>query len=88
MGDEPDQVAVRRNDARRPGRSQPVSARADDALLRAAVATGAEVVSVAPLADEPGTPDGLPVGGLGALLRWPYGGPSAGGSTGGQPPTA
>ncbi|WP_051717838.1 Vms1/Ankzf1 family peptidyl-tRNA hydrolase [Streptomyces megasporus] len=88
VGDEPDQVAVRRSDARRPGRSQPVSARADDALLRAAVATGAEVVSVAPLADEPGTPDGLPVGGLGALLRWPYGGPPAEGSTGGQPPTA
>ncbi|GAA2450727.1 hypothetical protein [Streptomyces macrosporus] len=88
VGDEPDQVAVRRGDVRSPGRPEPVSARADDALVRAAAATGAEVISVGPLADEPNTPEGLPVGGLGALLRWPYGGPPAQGATGGQPPTA
>ncbi|GAA2412319.1 Vms1/Ankzf1 family peptidyl-tRNA hydrolase [Streptomyces glaucosporus] len=87
VGDEPDQVAVRRSDVRYLGHSRPVSVRADDALVRAAVATGAEVVSVSPLADEPGAPGGLPVGGLGALLRWPYGGPPAEGATGGRPVT-
>ncbi|MTE21616.1 hypothetical protein F0L17_21360 [Streptomyces sp. TRM43335] len=87
VGDGPDQVAVRRNDVQYLGDTHPVSARADDALLRAAVAGGAEVISVGPLADEPDTPGGLPVGGLGALLRWPYGGPPAEGSTGGQPPS-
>lgn len=88
VGGGPDQVAVRRNDVQYLGDTHPVSARADDALLRAAVASGAEVVSVQPVADEAGTPDGLPVGGLGALLRWPYGGPLAEGSAGGQAPTA
>ncbi|HEX5568785.1 MAG TPA: Vms1/Ankzf1 family peptidyl-tRNA hydrolase [Streptomyces sp.] len=83
VGDEPDQVAVRRSDVQYLGDTSPASARADDALLRSAVATGAEVISVRPLADEPDTPDGLPVGGLGALLRWPYGGPPAEGTAGG-----
>ena len=86
VGEGPDQVAVRRSDVQYLGDTHPVSARADDALLRAAVATGAEVISVRPIADEPDTPDGLPVGGLGALLRWPYGGPPAEGSTGGAVP--
>jgi hypothetical protein len=84
VGDEPDQVAVRRTDLRYLGESHPAGARADDALLRSAVATGAEVISVGPVADEPDTPGGLPVGGLGALLRWPYGGPPAEGATGGS----
>ncbi|PJE93714.1 hypothetical protein CUT44_31300 [Streptomyces carminius] len=87
VGRDPDQVAARRGDLTALG-GDPVGARADDALLRAAVATGAEVISVAPLADEPGTPEGLPVGGLGALLRWPYGGPPAEGATGGSAPAA
>lgn len=87
VGDGPDQVAVRRNDVQYLGDTRPVSARADDALLRAAVAGGAEVISVQPVADEPDTPGGLPVGGLGALLRWPYGGPPAEGATGGQAPS-
>ncbi|MCI0384399.1 Vms1/Ankzf1 family peptidyl-tRNA hydrolase [Streptomyces sp. CNQ085] len=86
VGDEPDQVSVRRTDMQYLGETRPVSARADDALLRSAVATGAEVISVGPLAEEPGTPGGLPVGGLGALLRWPYGGPPAEGATGGSAP--
>jgi hypothetical protein len=44
-------------------------ARADDALLRSAAATGAEALTVA---RGPETSDGLPAGGLGAVLRWPY----------------
>jgi hypothetical protein len=65
------QGAVRRADTRYLGDPHPVPARADDALLRSAVATGAEVVRI------PGPAEGgddLPVGGLGALLRWPESG--------------
>ncbi|MFJ2237940.1 Vms1/Ankzf1 family peptidyl-tRNA hydrolase [Streptomyces sp. NPDC087859] len=70
VGGEPDQVAVRRNDARTLGQADPVPVRADDALLRAAAVTAADVLIVPP-ADGDGTDD-LPAGGLGALLRWTY----------------
>ena len=78
VGDEPDQIAVRRTDSQYLGDPKPSPARADDALLRSAAVTGAEVLCVPGSDLGPGTPDGLPVGGLGALLRWPYGGPPAG----------
>ncbi|OII62482.1 hypothetical protein BJP40_00325 [Streptomyces sp. CC53] len=67
VGAEPDQVAVRRSESQYLGDTEPVPARADDALLRAAVSAGAEVLRVRPELE-----DDLPVGGLGALLRWPY----------------
>ncbi|MYW62629.1 hypothetical protein GTY65_00830 [Streptomyces sp. SID8379] len=62
VGAEPDQVGVRREDLVGP---RAAAARADDALMRCAVAGGAGAVSVAGV--ESG---GGPVGGLGALLRW------------------
>ncbi|MEW2633015.1 Vms1/Ankzf1 family peptidyl-tRNA hydrolase [Streptomyces sp. NPDC048389] len=68
VGHEPDQLAVRRAETQYLGDTQPASARADDALLRSAVVTGAEAQSLPP-ADGG---DDVPVGGLGALLRWPY----------------
>ncbi|WP_377270511.1 hypothetical protein [Peterkaempfera sp. SMS 1(5)a] len=63
VGPEPEQVAVQRGQVRAMGVPEPVAARADDALLRCAVAAGAEVLRV---------PDGVegPAGGLGAVLRW------------------
>ena len=88
VGPDSDQLAVRRNEVHYLGESEPWSARADDALLRSAAMTGAEVLRV-PAAD-PGarTSDGgsrFPAGGLGALLRWPSGGaPEKGGEGGGQ----
>ncbi|CAM5741577.1 putative protein [Streptomyces alboniger] len=68
IGEEPDQLAVRRTDLKILGEQHSWSARADDALIRSAVATGAPVLSVtpAPAAEETETP----VGGMGALLRW------------------
>lgn len=69
VGQEPDQVATRRSDVSYLGGTHPVAARADDALLRSAAVTDAEVVTV-PAAAE--LPPEIPVGGLGALLRWPY----------------
>lgn len=78
VGDEPDQIAVRRSDSQYLDDPQPTAARADDALLRSAVVTGADVLCVRGEDLDADTPDGLPVGGLGALLRWPYGGPPAG----------
>lgn len=67
VGAEPDQIAVRRSDTHYLGELDPLPARADDALLRSAVMTGAEVLRVRPEVE-----DDVPVGGLGALLRWPY----------------
>ena len=67
-GTDPDQVAVRRTDAEALGESEPVSVRADDALLRSAAATSADVLII-PF--EEATED-IPAGGLGALLRWTY----------------
>ncbi|QNP75388.1 hypothetical protein IAG44_42305 [Streptomyces roseirectus] len=64
VGAHPDQLAVRRTDARALGESDPACARADDALLRSAAATDADVLVVAH--------ESLPTGGLGALLRWTY----------------
>ncbi|MGJ3558450.1 Vms1/Ankzf1 family peptidyl-tRNA hydrolase [Streptomyces sp. INA 01156] len=69
VGEEPDQLAVRRTDARSLGEDAPIPVRADDALLRSAAVTAADVLIVPP-SDEDG-PD-VPAGGLGALLRWTY----------------
>lgn len=56
-------VAAGRAEARGWGFGRPEEARADDALLRACVAAGSEVLVV---------PEGMagPAGGLGAVLRW------------------
>ncbi|GAA2249330.1 hypothetical protein GCM10010145_15930 [Streptomyces ruber] len=65
VGEDPDQLAVRRGDLRAFGEREAWPARADDALVRAMVATGAPAVSVTVVDDTD-----APVGGLGALLRW------------------
>lgn len=65
VGEDADQLAVRRTDLKILGEQNSWSARADDALLRCAVATGAGALSVTPTG-----PDKDPAGGLGALLRW------------------
>jgi hypothetical protein len=68
IGEEPDQVAVRRADLRILGEQHAWAARADDALLRSVVAAGAPALSVQPaLGDDSPV---VPTGGLGALLRW------------------
>ncbi|MFD8226153.1 Vms1/Ankzf1 family peptidyl-tRNA hydrolase [Streptomyces massasporeus] len=69
VGAAPDQVAVRRTDAQTLGEGDPIAVRADDALLRAAAATAADVLFVPP-ADGAGAD--VPTGGLGALLRWTH----------------
>ncbi|MEO3749391.1 Vms1/Ankzf1 family peptidyl-tRNA hydrolase [Streptomyces sp. B6B3] len=63
VGEEPDDVTMRPEDTPDEGRLERDTARADDALLRAAAATGADVVALPPTGD-------APAGGLGALLRW------------------
>jgi hypothetical protein len=63
VGPDPDQVAEERAEGGRLGWVEPVAARADDALLRSAAATGAEVLRVSGAR--------APASGLGALLRWP-----------------
>ena len=98
VGEEPDQVAVRRSEMQYLGAADAAPARADDALLRSAAATGVEVLRLrqpapaqyasdsAPddIPDAPrGAPEGVPAGGLGALLRWPYLGATEGGGAGG-----
>ncbi|MEU9054318.1 Vms1/Ankzf1 family peptidyl-tRNA hydrolase [Streptomyces sp. NPDC048384] len=65
VGEDADQLAVRRTDLKILGEQNSWSARADDALLRCAVATGAGALSVTPAG-----PEKDPAGGLGALLRW------------------
>ncbi|MFJ8110614.1 Vms1/Ankzf1 family peptidyl-tRNA hydrolase [Streptomyces sp. NPDC096132] len=65
IGEDPDQVAVRRTELRTLGEQHSWSARADDALIRSAVATDASALVV-----RSETPEDAPVGGLGALLRW------------------
>ncbi|MEU0409849.1 Vms1/Ankzf1 family peptidyl-tRNA hydrolase [Streptomyces griseorubiginosus] len=74
IGEDPDQLAVRRTDLKILGEQNSWSARADDALIRSAVATGAPALSVTPAtgAAEAAGASGeeVPVGGLGALLRW------------------
>ncbi|MFF3644114.1 hypothetical protein [Streptomyces sp. NPDC002564] len=62
IGRAPDQLATRRTDTRFLGEPEPAPARADDALLRAAAATGAAALAV--------RSERTPEGGLGALLRW------------------
>jgi len=85
VGHDPDQVAVRRSEPQYLGATEPSPVRADDALLRSAAMTGADVLCVRPDDVPEGVPEGLPDGGLGALLRWPYGGaPEGGGAGGGQ----
>ncbi|MFI1564704.1 Vms1/Ankzf1 family peptidyl-tRNA hydrolase [Streptomyces sp. NPDC020490] len=68
IGEDPDQLAVRRTDLRILGGQHSWPARADDALIRSAVATGAPALSVTPAAGA--AREEAPVGGLGALLRW------------------
>ncbi|MER6366360.1 hypothetical protein [Kitasatospora sp. NPDC001527] len=63
VGPAPEQVGVQRNDVRSMGVAGPDRAPAADALLRCAVAAGADALAVP--ADVPG-----PAGGLGAVLRW------------------
>ncbi|MEU0385432.1 baeRF2 domain-containing protein [Streptomyces chartreusis] len=62
IGEDPDQVAVRRTDLKILGEQHSWPARADDALIRSAVASDAAALTVAERE--------VPVGGLGALLRW------------------
>ncbi|WP_419999442.1 hypothetical protein [Streptomyces boninensis] len=75
VGPAPDQLALRRTDAQYLGEPRPSTARADDALIRSATATGADVIPL----PEPDGRGAAPVGGLGALLRWPYKGGLPGG---------
>ncbi len=82
VGSEPDQLAERRTETAYLGDTRPAAARADDALLRSATAADAEVVHL-PDGDRGGPGSDVPVGGLGALLRWPYEGGIPGG---GLPP--
>ncbi len=65
VGPEPEHLGARRGDVRAMGVREPGLARADDALLRSAVAADAEALLVPPDAPAPG-----PVGGVGAVLRW------------------
>ncbi|MFI0502833.1 Vms1/Ankzf1 family peptidyl-tRNA hydrolase [Streptomyces albogriseolus] len=72
VGARPDQVAARRSDARTLGESDPTPVRADDALLRAAAVTAADVLVVPPADEDGADATDIPTGGLGALLRWTY----------------
>ncbi|MCT7353660.1 Vms1/Ankzf1 family peptidyl-tRNA hydrolase [Streptomyces sp. 15-116A] len=67
IGEDPDQLAVRRTDLKILGEQRSWPARADDALIRSAVTTNAEALAVTVIPD---LRDDTPVGGLGALLRW------------------
>jgi hypothetical protein len=68
IGEDPDQLAVRRTDLKILGEQHSWAARADDALIRSAVATGAPALSVTPAVER--VEEEVPAGGLGALLRW------------------
>lgn len=65
IGEDADQPAVRRTDLKILGEQHSWPARADDALIRSAVATGAPALSVSSATERE-----APAGGLGALLRW------------------
>jgi hypothetical protein len=67
IGEDPDQLAARREELKAIGERQAWQARADDALVRAAVVTDAPVLSLTPVPEDAG--DEL-AGGLAALLRW------------------
>ncbi|MDT0613135.1 baeRF2 domain-containing protein [Streptomyces lancefieldiae] len=69
IGEDADQLAVRRTELKTLGEQNSWAARADDALLRSAVMTGAPAISVTPALPSEAA-DKTPVGGLGALLRW------------------
>ncbi|MFG3659399.1 Vms1/Ankzf1 family peptidyl-tRNA hydrolase [Streptomyces sp. NPDC047706] len=69
IGEEADQLAVRRTDLKILGEQNSWSARADDALLRSVVATNAPAISLTPI--EAAREQDVPAGGLGALLRRP-----------------
>lgn len=56
VGDGPDQLAVRRTESQYLGEVHPSSARADDALIRSAVVTNAEVLRVPPAGAAGGRP--------------------------------
>ncbi|WP_328382226.1 Vms1/Ankzf1 family peptidyl-tRNA hydrolase [Streptomyces sp. NBC_00400] len=62
VGSDADQLAVRGTELSYLGEEHPAVARADDALVRSAAATGADIVVVR-------DPDRAPTGGLGAILR-------------------
>ncbi|MEV4336479.1 Vms1/Ankzf1 family peptidyl-tRNA hydrolase [Streptomyces sp. NPDC049590] len=68
IGEDPDLLAERRGELSDLGERHAWPARADDALVRAAVVTDAPVYSLAPVLEETG--EGVPAGGMGALLRW------------------
>ncbi|MFD7401744.1 Vms1/Ankzf1 family peptidyl-tRNA hydrolase [Streptomyces sp. NPDC059866] len=68
IGEDPDQLAVRRTDLKILGEQHSWSARADDALIRSAVATAAPAISLTPAGAA--REQDVPAGGLGALLRW------------------
>ncbi|MBU7597427.1 hypothetical protein JGS22_007220 [Streptomyces sp. P38-E01] len=89
VGEEPDQIALRRSETKYLGDPEPSSARADDALLRAVAATGGTAVVVdEPRPDSEVSPEGepvaqavdeeVPVGGIGAVLRWSQPEPATG----------
>ncbi|UQA90856.1 baeRF2 domain-containing protein [Streptomyces halobius] len=63
VGPDPDQLAVRSSELHYLGEAHPAAVRADDALVRSAVANGADAVVVR-------EPENAPAGGLGAILRW------------------
>jgi hypothetical protein len=65
IGEDPDQLAVRRTDLKILGEQHSWPARADDALIRSAVASDAAALAVSEQEAQE-----VPVGGLGALLRW------------------
>lgn len=83
VGGEPGQVAVRRSEIQYLGETEPSSARADDALIRSAAATDADLLCVRESDIPEGVPKDLPDGGLGALLRWPLPAAPEGGGAGG-----
>ncbi|NEY33860.1 hypothetical protein GTU99_16915 [Streptomyces sp. PRKS01-65] len=71
IGEDADQLAMRRTELKTLGEQHSWSARADDALLRSAVMTGAPAIAVTPaLPPDAAEKADTPVGGLGALLRW------------------
>jgi hypothetical protein len=71
VGDDPGQVTARRSESQYLGEPEPYPARADDALMRCAAVSGAEVMCVRNADIPEGVPHDVPDGGLGALLRWP-----------------
>jgi hypothetical protein len=68
IGEDPDRLAARRSELKDIGERQAWPARADDALVRAAVVTNAPVLSLTPILEDAG--EEVAPGGMGALLRW------------------